>query len=327
MKQVLIILFLFIQFSLFSQIGPCSIEGGRQKLDLYFMKDHLPDPFDMGSVGDDNMWLFGSLQSPRSQTYNYTIASEARNSSFFEDAEMVLKEPQGKEIFFVNRNDKWYELGYVSTEDNSMDPQVVRYDVPISACTPTSYNRTNAFQATFTIDGDVVTKGYRDIKDATGTLYLADGFYDADRIRRDITINSSGKSVTKSSYIFVDQLTGACLMKVELDDNDKPENILYKTVQASSPRPNLIESTRFLLYPDVGYGEVRLEFNNFEPGYYSMVIFDIIGRKIWSKVYSIDNDITFKEDLSFLPRGRYHYTIIDGNQNKVVTRRLAIIKS
>ena len=70
-----------------------------------------------------------------------------------------------------------------------------------------------------------------------------------------------------------------------------------------------------------------MNFQNFEKGRYSLVIYNTIGSRIWSNSYDISGDTTLKEDLSFLPRGTYIYTILDEYQNAIVTKRLAIIKS
>jgi len=77
----------------------------------------------------------------------------------------------------------------------------------------------------------------------------------------------------------------------------------------------------------VSYGSVRLEFLNFEEGRYMLIIRDIIGKEIWRNSYHIKGPTTIKEDLSFLSRGTYTYTISDIDRNVFVTKRLAIIKS
>lgn len=327
MNQVLTLFLLFFYLLGYGQMGPCSIDGGLIDHELYFRVDNVPDAFDLGEPGEDKLWTT-NFKSPRTNTYKYVKATEGQYSRYFPQADMVLRTPSGKEFYYVNVDGKiWYEMGFASLAKNSLEPSVRLYSVPINVCTPEKYAVDKKYQTSYDDDGVGLTVAYADVKDATGVLYLQDGYYDAYRIKREKTVISSEAPLIMTSYIFVDQITNEFLMEAFVDDDDIPTKVIYKAKEQSRTRVNTMEKNNFLLYPNTGYGEVRLDFSLFTPGKYEMHLFDLVGRRLWTNSYHIDGDVTIKEDLSFLPRGTYTYTIVDSEQNKIVTRRLAIIKS
>jgi len=302
------------------------MDGGYNEQDIYIKVDELPGNYYLGQKGENNLWTFTTLQAPRASTYRYTKASDARFGSYFKEADMVVRAPFGKEVFYLKKGAKWYEVGYAALKEHSIDPQIVKYAVPIPSCIPEVASQMSTYQATFESEGQKVVRHYTEIQDASGTLYMADGTYDADRIKREVTYVENGIEVVKTSYIFADQLTHAFLMKVDMN-GEEIDKITFKSTEGGFSSADVMKSNSFLLYPNIGYGEVRLEFLNFNPGRYQFIVKDVVGKQVWSTSYQINGDITLKEDLSFLARGTYTYTIIDGAQNNVVTRRLAIIKS
>ena len=328
MKYALLLVIVLTQVYSFAQMGPCSLVGDVDANEAYYRVDEIPDQLDLGQAGDNNLWVFTNLQSPRTFTYHYGPAAGARYQNFFEEARTVLREPLGKEVFFMKRGNRWYEMGYVSVQKQSIEPEVVRYSIPINKCPSGLSNTPYAYQTSFARNGAELTQSYSDIQDASGILYLPDGYYDAHRVKRIITTNENSVSKVRTSFLFIDQITGELLVEVQMStDALSPERVIYKSQAASVPKPVLSQNNGFLLYPNIGYGEVRMAFENFTSDHYEFVLFDLIGKKIWSTKYFIDGNVTIKEDLSFLPKGTYTYTIVDSKQNNIITRRLAIIKS
>ena len=326
MKRLLLGFVVLWSIGLQAQVGPCSIEGGEQQGELYFNIDILPDFYNLGSASANNIWSFTTLQSPRTITYRYEEVGSARFFANFPEAMMVLKDPRGKEVFYDRIGNEWYEIGYVTYNERSASSKIVHYSVPIKACVPSIVDKSYTYQTEINIDEKEVVS-YRDIKDASGVLYLPDEIYDAYRTQREITTNVNGSLNSRLSYLFTDQITGEMLMEVRMDQYGAPNWIRYKSKEPVIDDFATTSTNQFLLYPNTSYGEVRLEFRNFVKGKYFFVIHDIVGRELWRSDHFISQDVTLKEDLSFLPRGTYTYTILDDQQNRLVTRRLAIIKS
>ena len=293
----------------------------------YFYKiDGLPDQYDLGFKGDDNLWLFTSLKGPRSLKYETLSAKQGRFTNHFPDAELVVRSPDGKETYLQEFNGSWKQVGYARLEVNSIEPLVVAFNQPLNSCTPQDINLTTRYATT--ISGSLIGNlTFDDVKDASGVLYLPDGIFDVTRTTRKMTRVFNGVAQESFEYYFEDNATGTIVMLITMNQDNSIDKIRYLTNEDEYAIRGVSNTREFLLYPNTGYGEVRLEFTNFSPGTYSLVVYDIVGRELWRKQFEIISDVTVKEDLSFLPRGTYPYTIIDENQNRILTRRLAIIKS
>lgn len=312
-------------------MGPCSLVGDNSAKELYIKIDELPDTYNLGAKGDNNQWTFSGLQSPRSYTYKISDASTGKYNTHFKDAQMVLKEPLGREIYYTNESNSWYAIGEASLKEGGILPEVIVYEIPLIACPPKSKSKPRATASRYMIDSVQSKISLREIRDASGVLYLPDEIYDVDRTERRETVVSDGVTTVKTSYVFTDQITGDFLMEAIVDEDGQLKKVLYKSKEKTgSQRTTSADGTLksdFLLYPNKGFGEVRLDFKNFARGRYMFVIKSIVGKKIWMNSYDIDGDLIWKEDLTFLPRGVYTYSLLDSDQNVVVTRRLAIIKS
>ena len=331
MREVLSVVFLFCFISLGAQIGPCSLVGDNEDQELYVKVDNMPDNVSLGTKGDNNQWVFSGLQAPRSNTYKLNEASTGKYSFHFKDAEKVLKEPLGKEIYYAQRSGSWYAIGEAYLKSESILPEIILYEIPLQACPPTHSSKPRVISTTYKLDSVKTDISLREVTDASGVLYLPDGIYDVDRTERTTTFVSDGETLTKTSYVFTDEMTGDFLMEAEVNDEAQLTKVKYRSKEKSGRQRLDGEdgSLRkdFLLYPNKGFGEIRLDFKNFERGRYMLVVKSIVGKKIWMSSYDVDGDTTIKEDLSFLPRAVYMYSILDDDQNIIVTRRFAIIKS
>jgi hypothetical protein len=80
-----------------------------------------------------------------------------------------------------------------------------------------------------------------------------------------------------------------------------------------------------ILYPNPTYGNIKIELINYPPDYYQLEIYNIIGKVVYRKSnfdYKIN---TIRDDVSFLKKGSYLYSILDRNGKKLITKRLVII--
>ena len=325
MNNFLLFFLLLLVASVSGQMGPCFIEEELREKETYYMVDELPEQFDLGVEGDNNQWLFAELMSPRSYKYIYTSADNGKYFDHFPNSSMVLREPWGKEIYYGTRDDKWYILGEASLKLESFVPSIATYRVPLSACAPTRFGSPRLSQVNYLLDSTEVNYNIEDIKDASGALYLSDGIYDAHRVKR--TISSDDTNSDEIIYYFVDMHTGDFLLEASIGDNGLIDKVIYKTNSPIIDKDISLERNSFLLYPNRSYGQIRMEFKNFTAGTYHLMVTDIIGKNIWQGSYKVSGAETIKEDLSFLPRGVYTYAIVDSEQNTILTRRLAIIKS
>ena len=307
------------------------VEGSQE----YFYKtDMLPDQYDLGLPGEDNIWLFTSLQAPRSQRYVLTQASEGKYYSYFEGSEYVYLEPNGKETYIARvlgsseseqaNSSPWRELGFALPQDGSLEPLIRKYDSSIKACYLSGDENSDYG---FKIENLSIEATINERRDASGILYLPDGIHEVIRRRRVTTFNQDGNQKLTKEFLFDDVIMGNLVMVVTMDKDDKISKIRYLSNEDTYVRRPVNSKNQFLLYPNTGYGNVRLEFSNFQPGNYSFIVYDIIGREMQRSEFIIEGDITVKQDLSFLPRGTYPYTIMDQDQNRILTRRLVIIKS
>lgn len=331
MRQVLLLVFILLFIDLGAQIGPCSLVGDNGNKELYVKVDKMPDYVSLGTKGSGNQWLFSGLQAPRSNTYKLSEAETGKYSFHFKDAQKVLKEPLGKEIYYAQRSGKWYAIGEAYLRSESILPEVIMYDIPLAACPPINVSKPRVISTRYMLDSIQTDINLSEVTDASGVLYLPDGVYDVDRTERTETFKSGGDIITKTSYVFTDEMTGDFLMEAEVNDEEQLTKVTYRSKEKSgSPRVNSADGSLrrdFLLYPNKGFGEIRLDFKNFERGRYMLVVKSIVGKKIWMSTYDVDGDTLIKEDLSFLPRAVYTYSILDDEQNIIVTRRFAIIKS
>ena len=112
-----------------------------------------------------------------------------------------------------------------------------------------------------------------------------------------------------------------------LNEGDTITTLQYK---ANDIRTNTIlihpGKQDIIAYPNPTFGEIKFELLNFSPGKYKLEVYNIIGKKLWSSYYYVDNySRAIRENFSFLKKGTYLYSIIDEKGMKIRTKRLVII--
>lgn len=86
-----------------------------------------------------------------------------------------------------------------------------------------------------------------------------------------------------------------------------------------------VSNKDILLYPNPTYGLVKIMLPGFSEGTYTIDIYNVIGKKIWTKQQAIDSESIFKFDFSFLRKGTYLLSVKDRSGNSMITKRLIII--
>lgn len=192
------------------------------------------------------------------------------------------------------------------------------------------------------------TDTIQELMDAEGLLYLPGGYYNAFRIFREwvseievldavsgVRLHDQNELVRmlkdmlekkRSVYLFIDRENRDVLAEVMTSADTRIESVWFRAPGDSRTtvfKPGL--SSQFILYPTTSDGAVRLNFENFTPGEYGLVVYNIIGKPIWRQKYQVRGMMTVTEDLSFLPKGTYIYSLTDSENNKISTRRFVII--
>ncbi len=321
-----------------AQFNPCALGGDVQSRTVGFKLDQLPDDsYDLGKSGSGNIWMFSGLQSSVYEEYLFVPARGKHHHQLFPEADYVLLYPDGTEVFYIVDQGSWSIVGEITGDTQSTQPRTTQYRIPLEGCYSSSMGHTKVYGSLFTFSsktlGDVAVR--LDVKeegDANGKLYLPQGVYDAYRIKRSISysyealIQTEFSKVDYTSYLFIDKDTGELLLEVRMDTAHKIAWIRYKSTDEGIPDRLHLGESQFVLYPTMSFGDnIRVDFTNFNPGSYTLEVYNIMSKKLWSKSYSIQGDRTIKIDLSFLPKGTYIYTLMDGNMNRIVARPLAIL--
>jgi len=78
-------------------------------------------------------------------------------------------------------------------------------------------------------------------------------------------------------------------------------------------------------YPNPSYGEVKFQFVNMGNGPFKIEVRNIIGKKLHSETYSLNDRNLVTLDLSHLQKGTYLYCIYDNKGQKLITKRIVIM--
>ena len=79
-------------------------------------------------------------------------------------------------------------------------------------------------------------------------------------------------------------------------------------------------------YPNPSFGQVNFACHNLESGWYTLKVFNIIGKVLWEEDYFIEKNKTIKVDLAHLKKGSYLYSLSEQKGKTLSSKRLIIIK-
>ncbi|HAY72221.1 MAG TPA: hypothetical protein DCX89_10055, partial [Saprospirales bacterium] len=83
--------------------------------------------------------------------------------------------------------------------------------------------------------------------------------------------------------------------------------------------------TEFQLYPNPTYNIAKILISNLDNGQYKLILYNIIGKKIWDREIEVNGQTIIRENFNFLAKGTYLIAIQDENGNVLKTTRLNII--
>jgi hypothetical protein len=131
---------------------------------------------------------------------------------------------------------------------------------------------------------------------------------------------------TNVYYLFFSNSTKIHFARIRPNKNNDDYVIEYQSNIDISNNYNIYNNTKeLIIYPNPNYGITKINLSGFTEGSYSIDIYNIIGKKVWSKIQNMDSESIFKIDFSFLRKGTYLLSIKDKAGNTISTKKLVII--
>ncbi len=182
--------------------------------------------------------------------------------------------------------------------------------------------------------------------DAWGQLLLPGGLFDVLRVRyvdeiattvsarygrhwQDVTnrLPSELLGATREiSYRFFSP-QGQQVVTLYTDEGEIVQHVEYMAPRAQAgfyQRPR--DGQWLYAFPNPAITNVRFKFLDIAPGEYSIRFYNILGKTLFDRRYLINGSKTVQIDISHLDKGTYLYSLLDKNGNKLITKRLIIVK-
>jgi hypothetical protein len=111
------------------------------------------------------------------------------------------------------------------------------------------------------------------------------------------------------------------------NDLSTVESIRFKN-NATTPtiEPKITFSGGIQAFPNPAVEWVRFDCSNLVQGEYTLKIFNIIGKLVWKKNYTLGGTTSFRVELDDFKKGTYIYSLVDKQGNAVGTKRLVVLK-
>ena len=188
------------------------------------------------------------------------------------------------------------------------------------------------------------------VADAWGTLYMPFGTHDALRLRRDILVESDFSIFSEgvwhpfnsarlmnqffttttrhqTEYHYYTEASQMPIVIIQVDDFSKPYRVQYQIDRRIDPDATPFNKEIGLYaHPNPTFGDIRFDFYGYDPGNYRITIYNTILKELWSESYNIAEDDTVDLDFSYLQKGSYYYSIENGSGDRILIKKLNIIK-
>ncbi len=79
-------------------------------------------------------------------------------------------------------------------------------------------------------------------------------------------------------------------------------------------------------FPNPAVEWVRFDCTNLAPSEYTLKIFNILGKCVWKKNYTLSGTTSFRVELDDFKKGTYIYSLVDRHGTTVGTKRLVVLK-
>ncbi len=105
------------------------------------------------------------------------------------------------------------------------------------------------------------------------------------------------------------------------------ETIRFKNLSTSPTLEPVIDFAGSIqAFPNPAVEWVRFDCTNIPAGEYTLKIFNLLGKQVWKRNYTLSGNTSFRIELDNFKKGTYIYSLVDKNGNAVGTKRLVILK-
>jgi len=152
------------------------------------------------------------------------------------------------------------------------------------------------------------------------------GWFDVSNLAAGAGLGDVFGEMSTTTYNYYSATEKEIIASVIVDDEDNITSVEFKgdpilsDIKSIAPDANLITA-----YPNPSFGNVSIQMVNYPLGDYSMKVYNIVGKELWSDNFQLKSNRVHKADLMHLRKGTYLYSIFDKNGKKLITKRLAII--
>ena len=187
--------------------------------------------------------------------------------------------------------------------------------------------------------------------DAWGNLTIPNGTYEVLREKRieyktskleilsflgwiDVTLLAASEFPalardTSTSYYFWSADAKIPVAKINVNPNNEQQIVSASYLADSLPVdiPYVSKDRKDLIaFPNPAIDKVRFSFRNLPADNYDLVIFNILGQKLWSQTYYVAGNHTVAVDITNLRKGTYLYSLMHNKDKTLVTKRLMVIR-
>lgn len=360
------ILFSIIMATLYSWLPAQQMQWNRLAEDtIYYGRDYLPTPQMVTMTGPVQTWDFRSLKAPYAISRRIVVSGERADGKLYAnlvngkqtDAILQLTGNASQIIQVIQTNPLCSEgkltfsltPSYTPFFNGVLGEQKVYRGKMVSTfvwprhitCSWAPVQIPDSCRITYTVMEETTVQ-------AEGTLYLptevAQVYRQSVELKKalkievlyanswkDVTLQVPGvRLISQAHYLrFVSALTGIPMVEIELDDNDMPFRVEFKThpmitrVFAEEPsKPDIFA------YPNPSYDIVRFQLSDLNSGKYHLKLFNILGVPVKETEVKVDDSReAIALDLSDMQRGTYLFRLQDDAGRTIKTKRVVLIRS
>jgi hypothetical protein len=328
---------------------------------IYYAREYFPDRQIMTQPGPAQIWDFRSLRAPYAISRNIMVTGDRTHAQLMNgsqvEAILELKNNEALVTHEIEDNPicpdirlsytmtpayKPFFRGILGEETSYKGKKVTTFAWPKHlTCNWSPAQIPDTCRITYTINEDIYVDG-------VGTLYLPTEVSSVNRqhvirksavrvetrtgyLWRDVTALVPGVHlvINEEFYRFVSSDLGLMLAEVEVNENEQPIKIEFKThpiatrIVADEPsKPDIFA------FPNPSFDVVRFQLTGLANGYYKLKVLNILGTPVKEvEVYVDDPRKTISIDLGELQRGTYLYRLQDSMGRTIKTKRVVLIQS
>ena len=331
---------------------------------IYYAKEYFPDREILAQPGPSQIWDFRSLRAPYAISRNIMVTGDRVNGTHAQlmngsqaDAFLELTNtsavithtildnpicPEGRLAYTMTPAYKPFYKGILGEHTSYKGKMVTTFPWPKhTSCNWAPSQFPDTCRITYTINEDIDVDG-------GGTLYLPTEVSSVNRqhvirksavrveirtgyLWRDVTalVPNIHLVINEEYYRFVSADMGLMLAEVQVDENDDPVKVEFKTHPIAT-RIFTDEPTKpdVFAFPNPSFDVVRFQLTDLAYGYYKLKILNILGSQVKEvEVYVDDPRKTISVDLGELQRGTYLYKLQDNLGRTIKTKRVVLIQA